>query len=95
MAKSLKYLNFQQLMKPFQEYFHIRRDKSNVCGLGHSGSQPFNYQSIFMHFGQFLYIGCTWCIHTDTFAFRCSKFCPIYHSKPTQSGPQWKLWPFM
>ena len=26
----------------FKEYFHIRGDKSNVCGLGHSGSQPFS-----------------------------------------------------
>ena len=25
-------------------YFHISEDKSNVCGLVHSGSQPFNLQ---------------------------------------------------
>ena len=43
MAKILKFLSFQQLLKHILRVFSsLGGDKSEVCGLGHSGSQPFN-----------------------------------------------------
>ena len=32
----------------FNSIFKFGEDKSDVCGLGHSGSQPFNYASIIL-----------------------------------------------
>jgi len=46
MAKILKFVSFQQLLEThFKSIFKFGEDKSDVCGLGHSGSQPFNYSS--------------------------------------------------
>ena len=50
MAKILKFVSFQQLLKHILKAFSsLGGDKSDICGLGHSGSQPFNYSSAAVH----------------------------------------------
>ena len=43
-VKKLKFLNIQQLLKHFEEYFQVRRAKLNICGLVH-----FLSPSLFMY----------------------------------------------
>ena len=62
----------------FKSIFKFGRDKSDVCGLGHPGSQPFNYSPVKDNAPVvFLLLYLIQLESVDTFSFTEYKFPPL------------------